>query len=57
MLLEGQPLSEIDPVKQLAQQLDACALDEPMAALIKAEDLPSPGEPGDILAAIWGPSS
>ncbi len=38
MLLEGLPLSEIDPVKQLAEQLDACALEDPMTALIKAED-------------------
>ena len=38
MLLKGLPLSEIDPVKQLAEQLDACALEDPMTALIKAEN-------------------
>lgn len=41
-LLEGTPLSEIDPVMQLAQQLNACALDNRMATLIKPENMPSP---------------
>jgi len=41
-LLEGTPLSEIDPVMQLAQQLNACALDNGMATLIKPENMPSP---------------
>ena len=43
-LLEGPPLSEIDPVLQLAQQLNACALDNRMANLIKTEDMPSPSK-------------
>ena len=51
VLLEGPPLSEIDPVKQLAQQLDACALDDPVAVLIKAEDTPPSGEPSGAGAA------
>lgn len=46
MLLESLPLSEIDPVKQLAQQLDACALEDPMTALIKAEETPLSGAAG-----------
>ena len=43
-LLEGAALDEGDAVKQLAQKLDACALDDRMDAVIKTEDGPSPGE-------------
>ena len=43
-LLEGAALDEADAVKQLAQKLDACALEEHMDAIIKTEDTPSPGE-------------
>ena len=46
MLLDSLPLSEIDPVKQLAQQMDACALEDPVTALIKAEDTPLSGALG-----------
>ncbi len=46
MLLEGLPLSEIDPVKQLAEQLDACALEDPMTALMKAEETTPSGALG-----------
>ena len=44
MLLEGLPLGEADPVKQLAQKLDACALDHAIA-VIKSENTGSP--PGE----------
>ena len=43
-LLEGAALDEADPVKQLAQKLDACALEDRMDAIVKTEDSPSPGE-------------
>ena len=46
MLLERLPLGEADPVKQLAQKLDACALNHAMgAAVIKSENMSSP--PGE----------
>lgn len=46
VLLERLPLGEADPVKQLAQKLDACALNHAMgAAVIKSENMSSsPGE-------------
>ena len=53
VLLEGLPLGEIDPVKQLTQQLDACALDEPMAALIKTEETTTSGELASTDANCW----
>ena len=43
-LLEGAALDEADPVQQLAQKLDACALEDRMDAVIKTEDSCSPGE-------------
>ena len=46
MLLERLPLGEADPVKQLAQKLDACALNHAMGtAVIKSENMSSP--PGE----------
>ena len=43
-LLEGAALDEADAVTQLAQKLDACALEDRMDAVIKTEDTPPPGE-------------
>ena len=43
-LLEGAALDEADAVAQLAQKLDACALEDRMDAVIKTEDTPPPGE-------------
>ena len=46
VLLEGLPLGEADPVKQLAQKLDACALNDAMGDMpIKSENMTSP--PGE----------
>ena len=61
-LLEGAALDEADPVRQLAQKLDACALDDRMDAVVKTEDTSPPGETppgartlaGDLPAAPCG---
>ena len=42
--LQGAALDEADPVQQLAQKLDACALEDRIDATIKTEDTPSPGK-------------
>lgn len=44
MLLEGAPAGDADPVKQLAQKLDACALDDCLGDMVKTEGTPSPSK-------------